>query len=159
MGFPGVLSKQLGIEFTQVDAGPVFPHTLGIEVYCDDGTKRKYVRAGAAIAPGDVLKVDTAEGPNDFDPVSAADQPIAGAWPSAFPVVADNSGFWVVVGGDVSVKSAATVVPGAPVVTIATAGTVDDTAATAANALASGAGLGGIFTTVAAGGFARIKFH
>lgn len=158
MGFPGVLNKQLGVEFTQVDAGPTFPHTLGIEITCDDGTRRKYVRAGAAIAPGDCLKVDTAEGRNDFDPTSAADQSINGAWPSAFPAIADNSGFWCVVRGDVSVKAAATVVAGAPIVTTAVAGTVDDTAATAANALASGAGIGGIFTSVTSGGFATVKF-
>lgn len=155
--FPGVLIKHAGIDFNSVDLTP--QHALGIEVDCDDGTRRKYVRAGSAIAAGDVLTVDVAEGDNDYQQsAAAADLTIAGAWPSAYPAVADNSYFWCVVRGVVSVKAAAAVVAGAPVVTIATAGTVDDTAATAANALASGSGIGGIFVSATSGGFARVKF-
>jgi hypothetical protein len=155
---PSVVSpshKHLGIDVERVSA--VAEHNLGLEVSCTDGTTRRYYRAGAAIAAGDALITDTAEGPNDVQPSAAADTPIVGVWPSAYPAIADNSYFWAVVKGLVSVKAAATVVAGAPAVPIATAGTLDDTAATAANALAAASGAGAVFMTTTASGFATVR--
>lgn len=139
-------------------------HELGLEVLDVSGRVYKYQRAGAAIALGDVLKVDVAEGINDADPTLLADAIVCGCWPNesvdgvARTAILDNEFFFMLVEGDASVKSAATVVAGAAAVTIATQGTVDDTAATAANALSAGAGRGMVFATVAAGGFARVLF-
>ena len=138
---PAVLNKVCGIKFTQVD--DTQQNELGIEVAANDGRTYKYIRAGAAIAVGDALHVDYAEGYNDLHPTSAASQPIAGV---AHVAIADNKFGWVVVRGVVPVK-AATVVAGTPGVSTATAGTLDDTAADAANALATAAGIGARFLT------------
>jgi hypothetical protein len=134
---PDVLLKLLGCKFTQVDTAA--KHALGIEVDCDDGTRRKYIRAGAAIAANDALKVDVAEGAYDLDPTSAAAQPIAGV---ATHAIADNSFSWVIVRGKATVKVAATIVAGAHLVSTGTAGTLDDVAAAAADAQAAAAGIG-----------------
>jgi len=151
-------TKVLGIDILAVDT--VQQHALGCEITHDDGNTYRYVRAGAAIALGDVLKVDVAEGPNDYDPQVAADIPHAGCLPNATgrAAVADNSFFWAGVRGSFSVKAAATVVAGTPAISTATAGTVDDTAATAANALAMAAGVGAIFQTTTTAGFATVLF-
>jgi hypothetical protein len=152
-----VQSKVLGVDILQVDT--VQQHALGLEIQMDDGNVYKYVRAGAAIALGDVLKVDVAEGPNDYDPQVAADIPHAGCWPSTrAAAIADNSFFWALIKGNASVKAAATVVAGTPAISTATAGTVDDTAATAANALAMASGVGAVFQTTTTGGFATVCF-
>lgn len=133
----GVLFKLLGIDITLVTSDQ--RHELGIEIDCDDGTRRKYVRAGAAVAQYDALIVDVAEGHYDLTPASAANQPIAGVAPYA---MTDNYYGWVIVRGKATCKVAATVVAGAPLVTTATAGTLDDTAGTADNALAAASGIG-----------------
>lgn len=140
-------------------------HELGATFSESNGRNYRYVRAGAAIALGDVLIDDVAEGVWDMTPSSAADQVVAGCWPNenaqgrARAAITDNYYFWMLEGGDASVKAAATVVAGAPAITTATAGTVDDTAATAANALATAAGVGAVFMTTTSGGFARVKFR
>lgn len=133
-----VMRKLLGIKATDVDS--VQKHALGIEVDFDDGTRRRYVRAGAAVAQYDALIIDFAEGKFDWQPSAAADVPIVGVCPVSG--VSDNYFFWAIVKGPANVKVAATIVAGAILVPIATAGTLDDTAATAANALAMGAGVG-----------------
>lgn len=138
MGVVSPQQKILGIEVTDVDT--VQKHALGLEVDCDDGTRRRYVRAGAAVAQYDALIIDFAEGPYDYQPSAAADTPIHGVCPVSG--VADNNFFWAVVQGKTNVKVAATIVAGAPLVPTAVAGTLDDTAATAANALAMAAGVG-----------------
>lgn len=157
--------KDIGVDV--IRHGTVQLHELGTIFTQAGGRKFQYVRAGSAIALGDVLKDDVAEGIYDKDTTAAAaDQVMFGAWPNegdginrARTAILDNEFFWALVGGDALVKAAATVVAGAPIVTIATAGTVDDTAATAANALASASGKGGIFLTTTTGGFARVQFN
>ncbi len=138
MALPNVLMKHIGVEFNDVDT--VQKHALGIELQCDDGTRRKYVRAGAAVAQYDALKVDVAEGAYDLDPTGAVLQPIAGVCPVSG--VADNNFFWAIVRGKATVKVAATIVAGAHLVSTATAGTLDDTAAAADVATAASAGIG-----------------
>lgn len=154
----GPARKLLGVDFTLHGSSQL--HELGLKVIGSDGREYTYVHAGAAIALGDCLKLDPAEGTWEFQPTAAADEVIVGAWPNegGRTAILDNEYFWALTGGDALVKAAATVVAGAPAITIATAGTVDDTAATAANALAAGAGLGAVFLTATSGGFARVMF-
>lgn len=137
------MTKLLGIRFTDVDT--VQKHALGIEVDCDDGTRRKYVRAGAAVAQYDALIVDFAEGKFDYQPSAVADTPLAGV--NILSGISDNYFFWAIVRGPANVKVAATIVAGQPLVPIGTAGTLDDTAAAVGNALAMGAGVGVIGIT------------
>jgi hypothetical protein len=146
-------AKYLGIDFTQVDAVGAPKHALGLEVDCDDGTRRKYIRAGAAIAATDALKVDFAEGSFDFDPTSAVAQPLAGV---ATVALADNEFGWVIVRGPAIVKAAATVVAGAHAASTAVAGTLDDVTAAAADAQAAAAGIGAMFRTVTGSGVATV---
>lgn len=160
----GPQRKLLGIDFSRVDTNQ--EHELGIRIETNDGKAFRYVRAGAAIALGDALIQDFAEGTWDFAPSAAADTPIYGVWPNenvsptqVRAAVPDNAYFWMQVGGDALVKAAATVVVGAPAVTVATAGTLDDTAATAANALAAATGVGAVFVTVTTAGFARVALN
>lgn len=127
-----------GIDVERVD--DVRAHPLGLKVECSDGTTRRYVRAGAAVAQYDALVQDFAEGVFDWQPVAAADTTVLGVCPVAG--VADNYFFWAIIAGPAFVKVAATIVVGAPLVPVATAGTLDDTAATAANALAMSSGVG-----------------
>lgn len=109
-----------GIDVLRVD--PTQKHALGIEVKCVDGTTRKYVRAGAAVALGDFLKVDTAEGSYDFDPTGATNQPCAGVCPVSG--VSDNYYFWAIIKGKVAgAKLAAGTAAGAQLGSTATAGT------------------------------------
>ncbi len=148
---PGVLQKLLGVDATRVDT--VQKHELGIEIDFADGRRRKYIRAGGAIAVNDALKVDVAEGPHDFIPTAAANDALAGV---AEVAIADNSFGWVVVRGAVVSKAAATVVAGAHAVPTGTAGTLDDSTAAAANAIALAAGIGAIFQTTTSGGLATV---
>lgn len=142
-------------------------HPIGTTVTLANGRRFRYVKAGAAIALGDVLIWDAAEEIYAHTPVSAADQSITGCWPneneggigsSSRAAITDNYFFWMLVNGDALVKAAATVVAGAPAISIATAGTVDDTAASAANALAS-AVTAPYFLTTTTAGFARVQFN
>lgn len=131
-----VLEKLLGIRFVQVDT--VQKHALGIEIDCDDGTRRRYAKASGSVAQFDALTVLTTT-QNNVITTSAASQPVVGVCPVSG--VATTNFFWAIVKGPAVVK-AATVVALASLVTTATAGTLDDTAASAANALASSSGLG-----------------
>ena len=157
------MGKLVGVDLGRVTL--VQEHELGMYGEGSDGRGYRYSKAGAAIALGDALKTDTAEGINDVDPVSAADQVVVGCWPnesvgghSARAAIADNSFFWMLVNGD-GLTKAATVVAGTPAISVATAGTLDDTAATAANALATAAGCGCVFLTADSGGFARVRYN
>lgn len=156
MPFPSVQQKLVGVEFNDVDT--VRKHALGIELDCDDGTRRKYVRAGGTIALGDALTLDAAEGHYDYHPTSAADQPVLGV---AVTAVADNAFFWAIVRGKATVKVAAAIVAGTPLVPTAVAGTLDDTAAAVGNALAAGSGLGVIAVAddVPSAGLATVVLH
>lgn len=158
--------KHLGVDVGRVDT--VQKHELGFRVQKSSGRWYRYVVAGATIALGDVLQPDTAE--VDFpissvQPTSAVDQIAVGCWPNentdAITVraaIADNAFFWMHEKGDALVKAAGTVVAGAPANSSATAGTVDDIAAAAGNALAAGSGVGMYFVTTTTGGFARVMF-
>lgn len=137
MGLPNVQQKLIGIEFNDVDT--VAKHALGLKVSCDDGTERRYVRAGAAIAANDALTQDFAEGIYDWQPTSAVDTPVLGVAPF---LVADNSFFWAIVSGTAFVKVAAAIVVGAVLTPSAVAGTLDDIALTAANAGGAAGGVG-----------------
>jgi hypothetical protein len=154
----GPARKLLGVDFTLSHSEA--KHELGLKVYGSDGRTYKYVRAGAAIALGDSLINDVAEEKYAVTPVAAADTPLAGCWPNegGRAAILDNYYFWMLVEGDALVKAAATVVAGAPAVPVAVAGTLDDTAATAANALAAASGVGAVFLTTTSGGFARVRF-
>ncbi len=145
-------AKLLGIEVDVVDT--TRKHELGIEVDFANGKRYKYIRAGGSIAANDALSIDVAEGVYDYHPSPAAANVIlAGVSEVA---IGDNEFGWVVVRGPVVVKAAATVVAGKPAVSIATAGTLDDTAADADNALAAGSGVGAIFATTTSGGKATV---
>lgn len=143
--------KITGVDVTSVDVTAL--HEVGLELDFSDGKRRKYIKAGAAIAAFDALTVDEAETP-DLEPTSAVNQALAGV---AERAIADGSHGWVVVrGSGVSVKAAATVVAGAHAVTVATAGTLDDDTAAAANAIAAASGIGAKFDTVTSGGIAAV---
>lgn len=154
--------RDLGIDIVRI--GSVQLHSLGSIFVQDNGRVFKYVKAGAAIALGDALVNDVAEGSFDVHPSSAVDQVLCGAWPNegdgvgrARVAITDNFFFWMQVSGDALVKAAATVVAGAPAGTTATAGTLDDVAAAVGNALAAGSGVGAIFLTATTAGFARVQ--
>jgi hypothetical protein len=147
-------SRYLGVDFGVTSTTQKFP--LGMRVTANDGRTYRYGKAGAVVAINSALKIDVAEGPNDVDPITAADQVIAGV---AHVAAADNEFFWYVVNGPVSVLAAATVVAGAPAVTIATAGTLDDTAGTTSNALAAGSGVGVVFTSTTSSGLASVQLY
>lgn len=127
----------IGVDVTRVDTVQKFP--LGQTITTANGGRYRYIRAGAAIAQYDALKADAAEGAFDWQPTAAADEGILGI---AQVAIGDNEFGWVLIEGKGFVKVAATVVAGASLVTIATAGTLDDTAAAAGNALATGVGVG-----------------
>lgn len=91
--------KRVGIDFAVVD--DTRQHELGIEIPCVDGRTYKYIRAGGNIAANDALTVDTAEGPNDFHPTSAVEQPVSGI---AEVAIADDKFGWVVTKGPVVCK-------------------------------------------------------
>ena len=139
-----------GVKFDRADTTQ--KHPLGMELAADDGRVYAYYRAGATVAVNSALKVDVAEGPNDLDPTANADvDVIAGV---AMTALADNEFGWCVRRGPATVKAAATVVAGASAVSIATAGTLDDTAAATANALAAGSRC--VFTSTTTSGLASV---
>lgn len=156
--------KDTGVDLVRVTS--VALHPPGSIFTQENGRSYRYVRAGAAIALGDVLIDDVAEETYAVTPVAAADTPLAGCWPNegdgsgrSRAAITDNYYFWMLEEGDALVKAAATVVAGQPAVPIGTAGTVDDTAAAAANALAMAAGVGAIFLGTTSGGYARVRFR
>ena len=130
--------KILGVNPLNVDTAQ--QHELGLELFFNDGTTRRYVRAGAAVAQYDALKVDFAEGQNDFQPTAAALDAVAGVCPVTG--VSDNNFFWAIRRGPANVKVAGTIVAGAHLVPIGTAGTLDDTTAAAGEAQAAASGIG-----------------
>lgn len=158
--------KHLGIDVGRIDSTQ--KNELGFEILKSDGRRYRYVQASGAIALGDVLMADYTIGTLlwGVKTVSAADLPCVGCWPNENPAGGQTARvavttlffFWMLVKGDANVKAAAAVVVGAPAIPTAVAGTVDDTAASAANALAQAAGVPMIFTTVSAAGFARVMF-
>lgn len=153
MGF----GKQIGVDVVRTSSTQL--HEIGARYAEPNGREYRYVKAGAAIALGDALVLDTAEEAYAHTPSSAVDQVISGFWPAegGRAAITDNFFFWALVGGDVLVKAAATVVAGAPYGTTATAGTVDDVTAAAGNAMASASGRGGVFLTTTTGGLARVE--
>lgn len=109
-----------GVDFTRVDTTQ--QHALNIEVQDRRGNWRKYVRAGAAIAAGDILKQDLAESISDYDPTSAVNQIVLGI---AERAVANNSFFWMLTQGEsLIVKATAGTTAGATLGSSAVAGTV-----------------------------------
>lgn len=121
-------------------------HELGIEVLFNDGTVRKYIRAGAAIAANDALTIDYAEGINDFHPTTAVALAVYAVSPVA---VLDNGFAWVIRHGEAIVKVEDGVVAGEYLVSTAVSGELDTriegttTAATATQMLALGASFAG----------------
>lgn len=145
----GPLVKILGIDFTATHTTQ--KHGLGAKVPATDGREYTYVLAGAAIAATDAVVFSA--GWSAIKTPATADAIFHGV---AHVAIASGSYGWVVTRGIVSCKAAATVVAGAAAVTIATAGTLDDTAASAANALSAACGAGAMFTTTTSGGVANV---
>jgi len=155
------MAKYIGAKILGVDvdkaSSSVQEHPLGLRVQAIDSTygvrEYEYVKAGAAVAATDAVRADHAEEDLSVMPVEAADLPIRGV---AHVAINDNEFAFIVVEGAVLVKAAATVVAGQPAVPTATAGTLDDTAATAAGALAHAAGVGATFLSTTASGTATV---
>lgn len=129
--------KVLGIDLSAVDT--VQKHELGLEVKCNDGTTRRYVKATTTIAQFDAVTQTAVN--NVVASTTAVVQPVVG-----INVLSGVSGaasfFFLVVRALTVVVKAATVVALAPLVSTATSGTLDDTAASAGNALAAACGAG-----------------
>lgn len=129
--------KVLGIDLSAVDTTQ--KHELGLEVNCNDGTRRRYVKATTTVAQFDACTQTIVN--NVIASTTAASQPVVG-----INVLAGVSGaasfFWLVVRALTVVVKAATVAALAPLVSTGTSGTLDDTAASAANALAAASGAG-----------------
>jgi len=118
-----VAPKVLGVDPDSVQTSAEGArHNLGLELTFDDGTTRRYIRAGAAIAQYDALHRDYAEGAYDLHPTSAVAQPVIAVAPNA---IADNGFGWVIVKGPATVKVEDGVVAGEFVVTTAVAGELD----------------------------------
>lgn len=132
-----VLEAYLGAD--PYNESSVQKHPLGAMCLFSDGTWRRYIRAGAAIAVGDALTIDFAEGNNDMTPTTSATTPVHAVAPIA---MTDNYFGWVIVSGVASVKAATIAAGGLPLVPTATAGTLDDTVASAALAYTSASGKG-----------------
>lgn len=159
---PSGQAKLLGIDV--IATHTTQKHEMGIKITAADGRAYMYVQSNAAaIALGDCLVFDFATANYAVKTTPAtADAPINGCWPNEggrAALAAVTTFFWMLTGGDASVKAAATVVVGASIATIATAGTVDDTAASAANALSAASGISGTFVTTTTSGFARVMFN
>lgn len=94
---------------------------LGTTHHQDANTYR-YVKASAAIAVGDLLRIDNADADEPFAlrPTSAVNQPIAGV---AHVAIASGSYGWVTVRGKVTAKVAASTAAGSQLGSSATAGT------------------------------------
>lgn len=128
--------KLFGVDFTRIDTAQA--HEAGLRISGDNGITYKYVKASGTVAQYDAVTY-TANS-NEVISTSAAAQAVAGVNQSAS--VATTNWFWLAVEGAGIVVKAATVVAGTQLVTVATSGTLDDTAASAANALACAAGVG-----------------
>lgn len=118
----------IGPKYTGVDPTVVHTstegakHELGLELLFNDGTTRRYVRAGAAIAQYDALHIDYAEGVNDYHPTTAVAQPVQAV---AAVAIADNGFGWVIVRGPATVKVEDGVAAGEYVVSTAVSGELD----------------------------------
>lgn len=143
----GTLSKILGVDVEIVKTLAEGPeHELGLIVEAD-GTQYKYVQADSAVAQYDAVKIDsaaagsglTANVPFVVTPTAAADEVIAGV---AQVAIAAGSYAFVAIKGKAVVKVAAGLTAEELLVTTATAGTLDGTAAAVGNALAAGTGVG-----------------
>lgn len=153
----------LGVDFTDVSATPRF--TDGAQTL-QDSVEYSYVRAGAAIAAGDVLVVDVtaANEPNTLVPASALNQPVAALALNAIP-----NGFygWVVTRGRCpNVKVAASTAANAQLGTTATAGTASTitvsatpTQAEIQRVLAAASGRGLIALDAEASGRAEVEIR
>jgi hypothetical protein len=158
------MSKLLGVSVTSTSTS--IQHELGLKAFDPANPQNiyQYVRADDAVAQYDAVMLDTAAaGSGDASdvpflvtPTAAADDVIEGI--AQVAIAAGSYGF-ILIDGDGSSKAAATVVAGAPAVTIATAGTLDDTAAAAGNALATAAGRGVVFTSTTTGGVASVRIR
>lgn len=146
-----VLAPLLGVD--AVNESSVQKHPLGLEVPFNDGTRRRYIRAGAAIALGDALTIDFAEGNHDMTPTTSATTPVHAVAAHAFT---DNYFGWVITGGVASVKAATIAAGGLPLVPTGTAGTLDDTAASAALAYTGQSGKGVTSLAADSGGFCSV---
>lgn len=140
-----VLQKLLGIDFTVNESTQ--RHELGIEIDCNDGTRRKYVKAGAAVTAGNAVIVDVSAGNNTVIHSSAVAQAVAGIAP-----VSLTSGYygWIIVRGPYATANVATPSAGDMLGTTGTAGrlgaitassTVSQAEAIAAIAAATGVGV------------------
>lgn len=122
-----VAPKLLGIDpervYTAAEiAANGHKHTLGVEYLFDDGSTRRYVRAGAAIAQYDALTRDYAEGSHDYHPTTAVAQPVYAVSPVA---IEDDGAGWVIVQGPATVKVEDGVAAGEYVVSTAVSGELD----------------------------------
>lgn len=95
--------------------------TLGT-THMQDATTYRYVKASAAIAAGDFLRVDNADAdePYALRPTSAVNQPIAGV---ATVAIASGSYGWVAICGKATAKVAASTAAGSQIGSSGTAGT------------------------------------
>jgi hypothetical protein len=131
----------------------VFP--LGALFDAGNGNFFQFIRAGAAIAQYDALELDEAEGPNDFHPTSAVNQPVHGI---AQVALADNKFGFMQVRGVATVKVAAGFAAGLVATTTAVAGTLDDVAPAAdATVAAFAAGVRPFSITAISGGTATVR--
>lgn len=156
--------KTLGIDVTATHTTAQHELGLVVEDSANPQNRYLYVRADDAVAQYDAVQLDVAAAgsgsasdvPFLVTPSGAADEVIEGI--AQVAIAAGSYGF-VLVEGSGTVKAAATVVAGAPAVTIATAGTLDDTVAAAGNALASAVGRGVVFTSTTSGGTASCRIR
>lgn len=110
-----------GYDVSRVDTSPAF--SLGVEVV-HAGTRFRYVKAAAAIAAGDALKMATADAdePNALQPTAAVNEAVEAVTRVA---IASASYGWVVVRGTVAAaKLATSTAAGAQLGSSATAGTL-----------------------------------
>lgn len=149
MAVVGPLIKLLGIDFTATHT--VQKHPLGAKILATDGREYTYVKASAAISATEAVVFGAAYAATKTP--ATADISWHGV---AHVAIASGSYGWVVTRGIVNVLAAATVVALAPAVPIATAGTLDDTAGSTANALAMASGAGAIFLSTTTAGVASV---
>lgn len=107
-------------QFTEVSTKRKF--RLGTVKRDVDGTEYTYVKAGAAIAANDAVRLaGSALGFDDVRPTSAAGQIVFGASQVAIPLASFG---WVATRGKCNAKVVAATAAGSPLVTNATAGTL-----------------------------------
>jgi hypothetical protein len=148
-------NSPLGIDVTLVTS--TAKHELGLKVYdpANPQNRYQYVRADDAITQYQAVGLDFAAGgsgsatdvPNLVTPTSAVNESIEGIAQVAFS--AGYYGFILIEGTGTCLTAAAIASAGIHLVSTATAGTLDDTAAAAANALAQAGGRGVIAVTAA----------